>query len=176
MKNKYLLIASLLILVTFSSVNAGSNYASVGISVVDTDEIDGSGVGPLLKLGHFFGDSKNAFGLEIEANPMRADMQDDHNATYSGGSSSSSGMGGDIAITFGTSLVYNYNILDTGFSIRPKIGVLFPNIGDDIYKDSTTFSYGGSVLYDFGGADGYISYDTFGSGTNRYSLGIAFEF
>ena len=175
MKNKYF-TSALAAFVLVSSVYAGSNYGSVGISVVDTDEIDGSGVGPLVKLGHFFGDSKNAFGIEIEANPMRADMEDDHNSTYGGGYSSSGGMGGDFALTFGTSIVYNYNIDNTGFSIRPKVGVLFPNISDDIYKDSTAFSYGGSVLYDFGGADGYISYDTFGSGTNRYSLGVAFKF
>jgi len=176
MKSKYL-SSALAVLMLVSSVYAGSNYASAGISVVDTDELDGSGVGPLLKVGHFFGESKNAFGIEIEANPMRADMEDDHNSTNGGYyNNSSSGMGGDFAITLGTSLVYNYNIDNTGFSIRPKVGVLFPNISDDIYKDSTAFSYGASVLYDFGGADGYISYDTFGSGTNRYSLGVAFEF
>ena len=185
MKNSLILgIASIIFT---SSVYAGSNYGSAGLSVVNTDDIDGSGIGLLLKAGHLFGESKNAFGVEVEVNPMRVDKEENNNyGTYYNGygygyrgnyNNSSSGMGGsDFSVTIGTSLIYNYKISNTGFTIRPKIGVLFPNIGEDIYKDSTTFSYGASAIYNFAGVDAYISYDSFGSGANRYSLGLTFKF
>lgn len=177
MKNKLLFIALALSLSLSTTVAEDNTYGSVGISVVDTDELDGTGVGPLFKLGYLFSDKKNSFGVEIEANPMFADM-DNNNSDESYGNSSnrSSGMGSDFAMTLGTSLVYNYEIGRSGFTFRPKLGVILPNIGEDIYADSTSLSYGASMIYDFGGANGYISYDSLGSSTSRYSLGVMIWF
>lgn len=175
MSNRLLFIILVISLSISISIAKDNTYGSIGISVVDTDEFDSTGVGPLFKFGYLLGDKKNTLGIEIEANPMFADMNNDNNTSGSF-RNSGSGMNGDFAMTLGTSIIYNFEIPRSNFTIRPRVGVIFPNIGEDIYKDSTSFSYGASVLYDFGGIDGYLSYDSFGSSASRYSLGVAFGF
>jgi len=157
---------------------AGSIYADLGMSVMDTDYMNNTGFGPMGRLGYLFGDKANSFGIEAEANPLMVDMDGGDN--NNDGNHNGSGYGPsdrDIAFTIGTYLVYSYNIPNTKFYLRPRAGVVWPNLGDNIYKDSSSFGYGLSVLYNFkNNFSGYVSYGSFGSGVNGGSVGISVDF
>ncbi len=165
------LILSACVTLLATNLNAGSVYVDMGMSVLDTDAMDNTGFGPIGRLGYLLGDKDNSFGLEAEVNPLMVDMGNDNSSSGYGPSNR------DIAFTIGTYLVYSYNIPSTKFYLRPRAGVVWPNLGDNIYKDSSSFAYGLSVLYNFrNNFSGYISYGSFGSGVNGGSIGISVDF
>ncbi len=167
------IILSACVALLSTSLNAGSVYVDMGMSVLDTDYTNNTGFGPIGRLGYLLGDKDNSFGLEAELNPLMVDMDNDNLNSSSGYGPSNR----DIALTVGTYIVYSYKIADTKFYLRPRAGVVWPNLGDNIYKDSSSFAYGLSILYNFrNNFSGYVSYGSFGSGVNGGSIGISVNF
>ncbi|PHR54179.1 MAG: hypothetical protein COA44_14120 [Arcobacter sp.] len=165
-KIKIVIVSGLLLCAT--SVYAQSMYADLGIGVLDTNKIDNQGVGPMARFGYLFSDPSNSLGIEVEANPMTVKTEDNNGNNHNDR---------DMAIVLGTYLVYSYQVGDSQFSLRPRIGVVFPNLGDNLYKDSGSFAYGLSALYKFNDdLSGYISYGSFGSSVNHVSVGISIGF
>lgn len=161
--NKIVIFSSILILT--QTGHAESAYANIGVGLLNTNKVDNVGVGPVFRLGYLFSGVSNSFGIEVEANPMRVDMKDDDNSYYHSER--------DMGLTLASYLVYNFEIPDTKFTVRPKAGIVFPNLGDNVYKDSSGFGYGLNVIYNFKEELGlYIGYGSFGSSANQYSAGL----
>jgi len=169
MKIKILVLATSLVLFS-TNLSAQSVYVDIGMSVLDTDSTSSTGFGPLGRVGYLFNDKDNSFGIEAEANGLMVDRYN-IDTNHNGPSDR------DIAFTLGTYLVYSYALPSTKFTLRPRAGVVFPNIGDNIYKDKSSFAYGMSLLYDFRKEfSAYLSYGSFGSGVKGASLGISVNF
>jgi len=166
--NKIKSIIILTLLLCTTSIYAQNMYADLGIGVLDTNKIENLGVGPMARLGYLFSKPSNSLGLEVEANPMvvktKANSDNYHNNR-------------DMALVLGSYLVYNYQLGDSKFLLRPRIGVVFPNLGDNLYKNGTSFAYGISTMYKLNDdLSGYISYGSFGDSVHHVSMGISIGF
>ena len=145
--------------------HAESAYANIGVGLLDTNRVDNIGIGPVFRMGYLFRDLSNSFGIEIEANPMRADLKDEDNNYYHSDR--------DMGLTLASYIVYNFEIPETEFTIRPKAGIVFPNLGDNVYHDSSSLGYGLNVIYNFKEDLGlYVGYGSFGTSVHQYSAGI----
>jgi len=164
---KIIILVSLFVLIETS--HAESTYANIGVGLLDTKKIDNVGIGPMFRLGYLFNEASNSFGLEAEANPMVVKIDNNNNNSYHSNR--------DMAITLASYFVYNLHIPDTQFTVRPQAGVVFPNLGDNLYEDSSSFGYGLSVIYKIKEELGiYASYGSFDSSVNHYSLGLEVSF
>lgn len=161
--SKIMILASFLILTQTS--HAESTYANIGVGLLDTDSIDNVGAGPVFRLGYLFSDVSNSFGIEAEANPMRVDIKDDGNRYYHSDR--------DMGLILASYLVYNFEMPNTQFTVRPKAGIVFPNLGDNVYQDSSNFGYGLNVIYNFkDDLSFFVGYGSFGHSVNQYSAGL----
>ena len=164
---KHTLFIGMFFVVVSNTIHAEELYAEIGASFVDTNKIDNVAIGPIIRGGYLFKEESNSLGLEIEANPMSVKTQNTGNGHNNR----------DMAITLGTYLVYSFQIPDTPIRLRPRIGLVFPNLGENLYKDNNSVAFGMSGLYDINKMFSvFISYGNFGSSANQYSTGLSVRF
>jgi len=79
--------------------------------------------------------------------------------------------------TLATYAVYRINIVDN-FYVKPRFGVIFPNLGDDFVNSrDITFSSGiGGGYSVMQNLDVYVDYTVLGEGVTNYGAGVEYHF
>ena len=79
--------------------------------------------------------------------------------------------------TLATYAVYRINIVDD-FYVKPRFGVIFPNLGDDMVNSrDITFSSGiGGGYSVMENLDVYVDYTVLGEGVTNYGAGVEYHF
>lgn len=166
---KTLLALTLLTSVSFAAEQAATQsiYAGVGLGVMATDDNGDAGLGLSLKAGTYLDSVLKGMGIQAELNKSLSDPEHD-NRNF------------DRDINVMTLALYtSYDILipNSEFTLRPRIGVIMPNLNDDIDSRDLILSSGFGVLYDL--QDNlrlYADYTVLGEAISNYSVGVEVKF
>ncbi len=75
--------------------------------------------------------------------------------------------------------VYNIKIPSSEFTVKPKFGVILPNLGDDESVNSRNYGFSSGldvVLKISNDMHGYVGYTNLGENVNTYNVGIELHF
>jgi len=75
--------------------------------------------------------------------------------------------------------VYNINIPSSQITLKPKFGIILPNLGDDESVNSRNYGFSSGldvVLKISNEMNGYVGYTNLGENVNTYNVGIELHF
>lgn len=163
---KTLLALALLTSVSFAAEKSASQniYAGAGLGVMATDRHGDAGLGVSLKAGTYLDEVLKGMGIQAELNKSLSDPENRNER--------------DIDVmTFALYTSYDIRIPNSEFTLRPRIGVVMPNLNDDIDSRDLILSSGFGVLYDL--QDNlrlYADYTVLGEAISNYSVGVEVKF
>lgn len=167
---KTLLALSLLASVSFAAEQSTSQkfYAGAGLGIMATDDNGDAGLGLSLKAGTYLDKVLKGMGIQAELNKSLSDPEHDNNRNFDR----------DINVmTFALYTSYDILIPNSDFTLRPRIGVILPNLNDDIDSRDLILSSGFGALYNL--QDNlrlYVDYTVLGEQISNYSAGVEFTF
>lgn len=163
---KTLLALTLLTSVSFAAEKSAAQdvYVGAGLGIMATDNNGDSGLGASIKAGTYLDTVLKGMGIQAELNKSLSDPE------Y--------GNGREVDVMT-LALYSSYDILipNSEFTLRPRIGVILPNLNDDIDSRDVILSSGFGVLYDL--QDNlrlYADYTVLGEAISNYSAGVEFGF
>lgn len=139
-------------------------YGGLGLGIMATDDNSDAGIGLSLRGGLALDSVLKGFGLQAELNKS---ITDPENARHR-----------DIDVmTFALYTTYEIKIPDSKAALRPKIGVILPNLNDDIDSRDLILSSGFGLTYDIEkNLRLYADYTVLGEKISHYSAGLEIKF
>lgn len=157
----------MVVAVSSSAIAKNQNhwYVGTGIGVLATVKDATSGLGLALKGGVTLDSVLPNLGAEVEfnkslVNPEYGSIQED-------------------VATLAGYFTYNIALGNSPISVRPKFGVILPNLGDaqSVNSRNLGFSTGvAGVLTINKNLNAYLDYTNLGEKINNYSVGVEFHF
>lgn len=164
-------VLALTMLATFAqAANTSSNnqelYLGAGLGVMATDDNGDDGIGLSLRAGVPLNNVLKGFGLQLELNKSLVDPERNRN------------WNSDIdVVTFATYATFDIVIPHSKVTLRPKIGVILPNLDDDIDSRDLILSSGFGMTYSVEhNVRLYLDYTVLGEQISNYSAGIEIKF
>jgi len=139
-------------------------YAGAGFSVMATDDKGDAGLGLSLRAGIELDSVLKGFGIQAELNKSLSDPENRANR--------------DIDVmTLATYATFDIEIPNSKLALRPKIGVILPNMKDDIDSRDVILSSGFGMTYEIeSNVRLYADYTVLGEAISNYSAGIEIKF
>jgi len=166
MKKALLTVGLLSTLVFAQQVSSSTQSAYVGAGagiLAGSKDVD-AGLGLSVRGGISLPSTIKGMGVQVELNKSVIDPKFKSFAKY------------DVT-TLAAYTTYDIAINDSGFSLRPKIGVILPNLGDDIDSRDLILSSGFGATYKVqNNMHLYADYTVLGSAISNYSAGVEFSF
>ena len=163
---KFLLTLAVLASMTYAedTVSDQGLYAGAGIGIMATDDNGDAGLGLSLRAGVELDDVLEGLGIQAELNKSFSDPEN--------------GAGRDIDVmTLATYATFDIDIPSSNVTLRPKIGVILPNMKDDIDSRDVILSSGFGMTYEIeDNVRLYADYTVLGQAISNYSAGIEFQF
>lgn len=160
-------IVSTTLLVAKDDMGLSGVYGGVGLAIQAVpDGWDEHGIGLVLKGGMALPRLLDDLGAEVELTTSISDPQ------YVNGA--------DVSIlTLAGYMTYTIEIPGTQFAVRPRAGIILPNLGDSDSVNSrslglTTGIAGLITLNEQ--LDAYVDYTNLGENINNYTVGIELKF
>jgi opacity protein-like surface antigen len=145
------------------TVNQGL-YVGAGLGILATDDKGSAGIGLSLKAGVSLDETLKGFGLQLELNKS---ISDPENANHK-----------DIDLmTMAAYTTFDITIPNSKVALRPRIGVILPNLKDDIDSRDVILSSGFGMTYAL--QDNmrlYADYTVLGESISNYSAGLEIKF
>lgn len=146
-----------------TSANQGL-YAGAGLGILATDKDGNAGLGLSLKGGMALDQVLKGFGAQVELNKSLLDPEYGNNH--------------DINVfTIATYATFDIVIPNSKVTLRPRIGVILPNLQDDIDSRDIILSPGFGATYAI--QDNmriYADYTVLGEAISNYSAGLEIKF
>ena len=164
---KFILVLSITLAIVSSAYaqNKQDVYVGGALGVMAVPDGADAGIGLALKAG---------FGLEGVLQHLAAEVEIQKsimNPEYGG-------VDVDI-LTLAGYAVYNIAIPSSQITLKPKFGVILPNLGDDESVNSRNYGFSSGldvVLKISNEMNGYIGYTNLGENINTYNVGVEFHF
>jgi len=139
-------------------------YAGVGLGIMATDDKGDAGIGVSLKAGLSLEDTLKGLGLQVELNKSLSDPENRNN--------------NDIdVLTMAVYTTFDIEIPNSKVTLRPRIGMILPNMKDDIDSRDVILSSGFGMMYAL--EDNlrlYADYTVLGESISNYSAGLEIKF
>lgn len=139
-------------------------YAGAGLGILATDKDGSAGIGLSLRAGVALDNTLKGLGLQLELNKS---LSDPENANSK-----------DIDVmTMAAYTTFDIIIPNSKVTLRPKIGVILPNMKDDIDSRDVILSPGFGATYAI--QDNmrlYADYTVLGESISNYSVGLEIKF
>ncbi len=164
---KLLLTLPLLISVSFAA-DGGSDdqglYGGAGVGIMATNKHGDAGLGLSLRGGVELDSALEGLGIQVELNKSLSDPENAANQ--------------DIDVmTLATYATFDIDIPSSNVTLRPKIGVILPNMKDDIDSRDIILSSGFGMTYKIdGNLRLYADYTVLGEAISNYSAGLEIKF
>lgn len=139
-------------------------YAGAGFGMMQTIKEGDAGLGLSLRAGKGLDSVLKGLGIQFELNRSFADPE-----TRSGR---------DIDVTtFATYATFDIDIPRSKVTLRPKIGLILPNLRDDINSRNLGFSSGFGMTYTLEqNVRLYVDYTVLAELVNNYTVGFEVKF
>lgn len=139
-------------------------YAGAGLSVMATDDNGDAGMGLSLRAGAALDDVLKGLGIQVELNKSLTDPENGNNR--------------DIDVmTMAAYTTFDIQIPNSKVTLRPKIGVILPNLNDDIDSRDLILSSGFGMTYAVeNNLRLYADYTVLGQAISNYSAGVEIKF
>lgn len=142
-------------------------YVGVGLAIEAVPKhADEYGVGLVLKGGMALPQLFEGLGAEVELTKSLSDPED--------------GAGHGVSIlTLAGYVTYDITIPDSPFSVRPRAGIILPNLGDNESVNSRDFGFslGVAGVYALNEQlNAYVDYTVLGEYITNYTAGIELKF
>lgn len=165
MKKTLLALTLLACLVNAESTTTDQGlYVGTGLGILATDDNGDAGLGLSLKAGLSLEDTLKGLGLQVELNKSLSDPEN--------------GGGRDIdVLTLAAYTTFDIEIPNSKVTLRPRIGVILPNMKDDIDSRDLILSPGFGMTYAL--QDNmrlYADYTVLGESISNYSAGLEIKF
>ncbi len=167
MNKKIWILLTTLMMTTAVNAETSDFYIGGGLgyeAVPDISGIDG-GAALILRGGMKFDQLLQNFSAEVEITKSVLDPE------Y--------GNDKQNVLTLATYAAYTINVNDSGFYVRPRFGIILPNLGDSesVHTRDIGFSSGVNGLYKFNDNWGaYVDFTYQGEFINLYSAGVEYNF
>lgn len=150
-------------------VNDQGLYAGAGLGVMATDDHGDAGLGLSLRAGAALDSVLKGLGIQFELNKSLSDPEHNYNNNF---------RDNDIEVlTLGTYATFDIAIPNTKATLRPKIGVILPNLDDNIDSRDVILSSGFGMTYAIDSSVRlYADYTVLGEAISNYSAGLEFKF
>jgi len=139
-------------------------YVGAGLGIMATNKNADAGLGLSLRGGFELDNVLKGLGIQVELNKSLSDPE------------ASNGKDVDV-MTLATYAAFDIPIPNSKVTLRPRIGVILPNLQDDIDSRDFILSSGFAVTYTVqNNLRLYADYTVLGEGISNYSAGVEIKF
>ena len=141
-----------------------SFYVAAGLGLEAMPKDYDNGLGLSVKGGAILNELMHNFGVEAELTTSLISPEQPH--------------GNDINVfTLGAYATYTIDIPNSAFAVRPKLGLIFPNLSDEINSYDIAVSSGVAALMKINKQmKAYIEYENESEAMNNYMIGLEMSF